>query len=156
MSKMPPRASGTRITTENQKTRHPFDWLRQDAIPWTVVVDTLEGSTHKTYGRVPSSAYLLSVTGRVLFRSLWPQREQMLGRIILKLLASGGMMAYAPAGTSAVAPSFKYGVLSRIFILHFCAEATKLSMTSGRLWAASCLLVPRPLAQKGVSTPVHS
>src|SRR5437588_12823405 len=65
-------------TTDEQKMRHARDWAALDAMPWTTAVDTLDGATHRTYGPLPNSAYLIDRTGHVAFRALWAGQEGLL------------------------------------------------------------------------------
>jgi len=55
-------------TNDVQKSTHARDWVAQDPIPWTVAVDTLEGVTHRAYGPLPNSIYLVDRGGHVAFR----------------------------------------------------------------------------------------
>lgn len=66
--------------------RHAQDWARLDHIPWTVAVDTLDGRTHREYGPLPNSAYLIDRTGHVAFRALWAGQERLLRDRIETLL----------------------------------------------------------------------
>ncbi|MCA1604130.1 MAG: hypothetical protein LC775_01270 [Acidobacteria bacterium] len=72
--------------SEEQKMRHASDWSEQDQIPWTVAVDTLQGSTHRAYGPLPNSTYLIDRTGRVAFRALWAGQEGLIRKKIEELL----------------------------------------------------------------------
>jgi hypothetical protein len=73
-------------TDQEQKTRHARDWVEQDKVPWTVAVDTVDGSVHRGYGPLPHSAYLVDRTGRVAFRALWAGHEALLREKIEELL----------------------------------------------------------------------
>jgi Iodothyronine deiodinase len=80
-------------TSEAQKMRHARDWVEQDHIPWPVVVDTLDGATHRAYGPLPNSAYLIDRTGHMVFRALWAGQEGLLREKLTELLereARGG------------------------------------------------------------------
>ena len=76
-------------TSEGQKLRHAIDWAEQDQIPWPVTVDTLDGKTHRAYGPLPNSAYLIDRTGHVAFRALWAGQEGLLRDRIEELLEHG-------------------------------------------------------------------
>lgn len=65
-------------TSDAQKMRHAQDWARLDDILWTVAVDTLDGRTHRDFGPLPNSAYLIDRTGHVAFRALWAGQEGLL------------------------------------------------------------------------------
>ena len=73
-------------TSEAQKLRHARDWVEQDRVPWTVAMDTLDGATHRAYGPLPNSAYLIDRTGRVAFRALWAGQEGLLRDKLEELL----------------------------------------------------------------------
>lgn len=73
-------------TSEEQKMRQAQDWARLDSVPWTVAVDTLEGSVHRSYGPLPNSAYLIDRSGHVAFRALWAGQESLLREKIEELL----------------------------------------------------------------------
>jgi hypothetical protein len=64
--------------SEAQKMRHAQDWVEKDKIPWTVVVDTLNGTVDREYGPLPNSAYLINREGRIAFRALWTGQEGLL------------------------------------------------------------------------------
>jgi AhpC/TSA family protein len=69
-----------------QKMQHARDWLAQDPMPWTVLVDTLDGEVDRQYGPLPNSAYLIGRSGRVAFRALWAGQESLLREDIEQLL----------------------------------------------------------------------
>lgn len=73
-------------TSDEQKMRQARDWTEQDQIPSTVAVDMLEGSTHKAYGPLPNSAYLIDRTGHVAFRALWAGQEGLFRNKLEELL----------------------------------------------------------------------
>lgn len=64
--------------SEEQKRQHAVAWKRADAIPWTVAVDTLDGSAHRSYGMLPNAVYLIDSTGQVAFRALFAAQEKVL------------------------------------------------------------------------------
>lgn len=73
-------------TSLEQKKRHASDWVELDRIPWTVVVDTLDGAVDRKYGVLPNAAYLIGRSGRVAFRALWAGQEGLLREKIEELL----------------------------------------------------------------------
>lgn len=73
-------------TTDEQKMRYASDWARLDEMPGTVAVDALDGATHRAYGPLPNSVYLVDSTGRVAFRALWAGQESLLREKIEELL----------------------------------------------------------------------
>ena len=42
-------------------------YRRDEGIPWTVLVDDIEGSVHQAYGGLANPAYLIGTDGRVCF-----------------------------------------------------------------------------------------
>jgi len=73
-------------TSLEQKKRHASEWVELDRIPWTVIVDTLDGAVDRRYGPLPNAAYLIGRSGRVAFRALWAGQEGLLRRKIEELL----------------------------------------------------------------------
>lgn len=61
-----------------QKRQHAVAWKRADGILWTVAVDTLDGSVHRSYGAVPNAVFLIDSTGQVAFRALFAAQEKVL------------------------------------------------------------------------------
>jgi hypothetical protein len=57
--------------TMPQKLAHARDFAAQEAIPWTVAVDDLEGSVHRRYGQMPDNAVLVDADGRVAYEAKW-------------------------------------------------------------------------------------
>jgi hypothetical protein len=53
------------------KVRDAQAYQREEGIPWTVLVDDLEGSVHRGYGGLPDPAYLIDAEGRVAYYNLW-------------------------------------------------------------------------------------
>ena len=54
-----------------QKIEHARAFRDQFDIRRPIVVDDLEGTGHRAFGMLPNMTYILSCTGRVLFRSDW-------------------------------------------------------------------------------------
>ena len=75
-------------TSDGQKMRHARDWAELDRVPWPVAVDALDGGTHRAYGPLPNSAYLIGRAGRVAFRALWAGQEGLLRDRLEELLAN--------------------------------------------------------------------
>lgn len=53
--------------SEAQKVADAEAHRRDEGIPWTVLVDDLEGSVHQAYGGLANPAYLIGKDGRVCF-----------------------------------------------------------------------------------------
>jgi hypothetical protein len=64
-------------------------YVRDEGIPWTVVVDDLEGRVHQVYGGVADPTYLIDVDGRVAFYNIWTHAPS-LERAISELTERGG------------------------------------------------------------------
>ena len=58
---VPPYRSEAQKVADAEATR------RDEGIPWTVLVDDLEGSVHQAYGGLANPAYLIGKDGRVCF-----------------------------------------------------------------------------------------
>ncbi len=54
--------------TYEQKLRQADFFRRDDRIEWPVIVDELDGTTHRDYGMLPNSVFVIDVDGRVVFR----------------------------------------------------------------------------------------
>jgi len=87
-------------TNDVQKWTHARDWVAQDPIPWTVAVDTLEGVTHRAYGPLPNSIYLVDRGGHVAFRALWAGQEGLVRDKLDELLVA--VVDVAAAGRNLV------------------------------------------------------
>lgn len=53
--------------TYEEKVASAREYEREEGIGWTVLVDDLAGTVHKTYGGAAAPLYLIDVTGRVAF-----------------------------------------------------------------------------------------
>lgn len=53
--------------SEAQKMADAEAYRRDEGIPWTVLVDDIEGSVHQAYGGLANPAYLIGTDGRVCF-----------------------------------------------------------------------------------------
>src|SRR5262249_56875782 len=54
-------------------------WLlrKEEQMEMPVVVDDLRGSIHRKYGKLPNPAFLIDKSGRVAFRSMWTNPEEL-------------------------------------------------------------------------------
>ena len=55
----------------DQKMRDAQRYQDEEGIPWCVVVDDIEGTTHNLYGGLADPSYLLDADGRVSFYHVW-------------------------------------------------------------------------------------
>jgi peroxiredoxin len=56
-------------TSLEQKVSHARDFQRQENIRFPIVVDTLEGTVHLSYGPWPSALFVVHRDGRLIYRS---------------------------------------------------------------------------------------
>lgn len=78
--------------TFEEKARDAERYKHDEQIPWTVLVDDVEGTVHRQYGMIADPAYLIGTDGRVAFYNYWthvPTLHKAIGR----LLAEGGAAA---------------------------------------------------------------
>ena len=54
-------------STQQQKREDAVAYKREEHIPWTVVVDRLDGQVHRQYGALPDPTYIIDCDGRVAF-----------------------------------------------------------------------------------------
>jgi hypothetical protein len=79
----------------NEKMADAHLYQQEEGIPWTVVVDDLEGTVQRAYAGMCAPAYLIDAEGTVAFYGMWGQAPAL--RIAMDdLLAHGGVGA--PAG----------------------------------------------------------
>jgi hypothetical protein len=54
-------------------------WLlrKEEQLEMPVVVDDLRGSIHRKYGKLPNPAFLIDKSGRIAFRSMWTNPEEL-------------------------------------------------------------------------------
>ncbi len=74
--------------THEQKRRHADFLRRDDQISWPIVVDDLEGTTHRAYGMLPNSIFLIDADGRIAFRGDYSHGPS-LRRALDQLFAQG-------------------------------------------------------------------
>jgi len=95
----------------DQKRESAREYQRLEEIPWTVLVDDLEGTVHAAYGGMADPAYLIDVEGRVAFYGMWTSAPK-LRQAMDELLALGGTGWPVAAGVDRVphlAASLVYG-----------------------------------------------
>jgi hypothetical protein len=73
--------------TMEQKVEYARRYRERDGIPWSVLVDSLEGQLHRTLDPKPNAAYLLGADGRVAYRLLWTNHERALEQAMREVLA---------------------------------------------------------------------
>ncbi len=65
---------GEKLPAHNSEDdkRHAAELFRDDEdVDMPVLVDDLEGSVHRKYGKMPNATYIIDKSGRVAFRALW-------------------------------------------------------------------------------------
>jgi hypothetical protein len=72
-----------------QKWRDAWRYQQEESIPWTVLIDDLEGTTHRAYGGLADPTYLIDSEGKVAFYNMWTHVPT-LHRAIMTLLRQGG------------------------------------------------------------------
>ena len=55
----------------DQKLADARAYQTREALPWTVLIDDLEGSVHQVYGGLADPSYLIDLDGRVAFYEMW-------------------------------------------------------------------------------------
>lgn len=63
---------------------------REDGVPYPVLVDDLDGTTHQVYGGMADPTYVIDAEGRVAFYNMWTHPPT-LHRALEKLTAQGGL-----------------------------------------------------------------
>ena len=54
-----------------EKLRDAQRYSRDEQIPWTVLVDDLQGTVHQIYGGLADPTYLIDREGRIAFYNMW-------------------------------------------------------------------------------------
>jgi hypothetical protein len=80
---VPPYAS------DAQKLGDAVEYKKREGIPWTVLVDDLDGTVHRQYGGMADPTYLIDRDGRVAFYNMWTHAPT-LHRAIEALFVQGG------------------------------------------------------------------
>lgn len=76
-------------TSLEQKMQDARAYQQQEGIPWPVLVDDLEGTTHQVYGGLSDPTYLIDADGNVALYDIWTHAPT-LHTAIEALLAQGG------------------------------------------------------------------
>jgi hypothetical protein len=72
-----------------QKWHDAWRYQEEESIPWTVLIDNLEGTTHQIYGGLADPTYLIDSEGYVAFYNMWTHVPT-LHRAIATLLKQDG------------------------------------------------------------------
>lgn len=75
--------------TEEQKRHDAGRYVREESIPWPVLIDDLRGTTHQVYGGLADPTYVLDTEGRVAYYNMWTHAPT-LHQTIQALLAQEG------------------------------------------------------------------
>jgi hypothetical protein len=75
--------------TFEQKLADAYRYKEADGIPWTVLVDDLQGSVHQAYGSLADPTYLIDNAGRVAYYNAWTHAPTLF-RAVEALLARDG------------------------------------------------------------------
>lgn len=57
--------------TFDDKLEDGLRYVEEEGIPWTVLVDDLEGTVHRMYGQLSDPTYVIDRDGRVAFYDIW-------------------------------------------------------------------------------------
>ncbi len=74
--------------TMEWKLRHARMLRDRDGLPWTIAIDDLEGTLHRSLGASANAAHLMDPNGIVAFRAPWSNDERVLGQA-LEAIATG-------------------------------------------------------------------
>jgi hypothetical protein len=72
-----------------EKFRDAEAYQRAERLPWTLLVDDLQGRVHQAYGGLADPTYLIGTDGRVAFYNMWTSVPR-LYEAISTLLEQGG------------------------------------------------------------------
>jgi hypothetical protein len=72
-----------------QKWHDARRYQLEEGVPWTVLIDDLEGTIHRSYGGLADPTYLLDAEGYVAYYNMWTH-VPILHRAIAMLLGQGG------------------------------------------------------------------
>jgi len=75
--------------TFEEKLASAQAYQRDEATPWTVLVDDLAGTVHQVYGGLSDPTYLIDTTGRIAHYTMWTHVPT-IHEAIEALLAQGG------------------------------------------------------------------
>ena len=65
------RAGGAGYRHAAQKRDDAIRFVREEDIPWDVVIDDVDGRVHAQYGLLPDPSCLIGTDGQVAFYSYW-------------------------------------------------------------------------------------
>ena len=74
--------------TLDEKLGHARAYQQRDAIPWTVAVDDIAGSFHRSLDPKPNNAYFVDANGLIVFRLLWSNDDRGLRQGVDVLLSA--------------------------------------------------------------------
>ncbi len=58
-------------TSIEQKLRHARAMVERDGLHRPMLVDDLDGTVHRAYGRLPNMSYIVAGGGRIRYRAAW-------------------------------------------------------------------------------------
>jgi hypothetical protein len=79
-----------------QKQRDAWLYQQEESIPWPVLVDDVEGTTHQVYGGLADPTYLIDKNGRVAYYNMWTHAPNL--HQALKALFAQGEQGVAGEG----------------------------------------------------------
>lgn len=84
-----PGPAVTPYQSDNQKMADAGRYVREEHIPYPVLVDDLAGTVHQVYGGLADPVYLIDADGHVAYYNMWSYAPA-LDEAITALLAQGG------------------------------------------------------------------
>jgi len=70
-----------------QKLQHARNCREQDGIENPLLVDDLEGTVHRRYGSMPNMIYIVDKLGRVAYKAMWTDHEEIASVLVNLALA---------------------------------------------------------------------
>lgn len=65
------------LASIEQKLAHARDMVARDGLSRPMLVDDLEGTLHRAYGRLPNMTYVIGGGGRLLYRASWTDADSL-------------------------------------------------------------------------------
>ena len=82
-----PGAHYPQPATDEEKLNHARSLRDRYEVPFAIAVDTLDGELHQRLDAKPNAAFLLDVTGKVIFRAQWARDDRSIRDALQSVLA---------------------------------------------------------------------
>jgi hypothetical protein len=69
-----------------QKVKFAHDCREKDGIETPILVDDLDGTVHRCYGSMPNMVYIIDKNGRIAYKAMWTDHEEItsvMGNLVL-------------------------------------------------------------------------